>query len=342
MYHRTAPAALAALLTITAAAAPAEAAYPGANGDIVFRAYDSAESEYDLFVVTPGEQPRRLTPDNPDWEQNPTWAPDGRSVALIRRVDSGDAGGELIVLDVSTGSERHLTRGTSDMQPTWSPDGRHLVFARYEQLRGKGDWELMAISASADPADGDDAVRLTSNTVNDTEPAWAPDGSDRLAFTSSESGHDEIHLSSLVRDEAGAPQGLRAVTPLTTGRYRSYGPAWAPDGSRLVVAHDPHRAPERVLVIEPTPSSAPTEQRLALVEDGGYATPSWTPDGTSVVYSRRTSAGATLHSVSWQGGEPQAVSGGVPGQQPDTQPVTATTVGETDEPTCDLPLGIGC
>lgn len=48
--------------------------------------------------------------------QNPSWAPDGRRLAY-------DDGGTVHILDVTTGAQSRVGRGT---QPSWAPDGTHV------------------------------------------------------------------------------------------------------------------------------------------------------------------------------------------------------------------------
>jgi len=60
----------------------------------------------------------------------PAVSPDGRSCAFVSVRD--DPGGDIFVLQLSTGRVTSLTRGPAlDLYPAWSPDGRHIYFSRF-------------------------------------------------------------------------------------------------------------------------------------------------------------------------------------------------------------------
>ena len=60
----------------------------------------------------------------------PRWSPDGRRIAVERRVLGGPS--EIVVVDATTGSIEHVARETPAARmsgPAWSPDGQTLLFA---------------------------------------------------------------------------------------------------------------------------------------------------------------------------------------------------------------------
>src|SRR6187549_3687826 len=76
--------------------------------------------------------------------------------------------------------ERHMLPSVSSgpLSPAWSPDGKWIAFSM------RGDIFKM-------PADGGEAIALTSGPAYYFEPAWSPDGT-RIAFSFEATGNMEI------------------------------------------------------------------------------------------------------------------------------------------------------
>ncbi len=104
--------------------------------------------DHDLWLVTPGGEPRRLTND-PEDETVPAWSPDGTRLAYVRKHD-------LWVLEVATGKETRLTTSGSDgvlngvldwvygeelanrrgpRSFTWAPDSAAIAYLSLDQTR---------------------------------------------------------------------------------------------------------------------------------------------------------------------------------------------------------------
>jgi Tol biopolymer transport system component len=137
--------------------------------------------------------------------------------------------------------------------------------------RGPGDIRVIA-------PDGSLAASLTTGPANDFEPAFSPDTT--LVAFSSDRAKRRARLADLyVIDVSG--QGLRR---LTTGAGTG-APAWAPDGGELVVDD------KNGLLIVPLDGGKAT--RLLRTPKGKIDhSPTWTKDGTHVLFTRTDMRGA--------------------------------------------------
>jgi Tol biopolymer transport system component len=149
-------------------AAPAQAAFPGPNGNIAFSS-DRAQSHFEIWTMAPnGAMPTRLT-NNTVGDGHPAWSPDGRRIAFTRDND-------IYVMNADGSGESNLTNDPAfDRFPAWSPDGTKIAFE--SQRSGDVDANIYTMNA-----DGSNQVRLMNNTgALDSDPAWSPDGT-KIAF----------------------------------------------------------------------------------------------------------------------------------------------------------------
>ena len=93
----------------------------------------------------------------------PSWSPDGLTIAF--RIESATAPG-IYLVDSSGANIRLLHAGTA-VGFTWSPDSKWLMYTE-----GRNLFKIMAT--------GDSITQIT-NAGSDTRPSWSPDGK-RVAF----------------------------------------------------------------------------------------------------------------------------------------------------------------
>jgi TolB protein len=238
------------------------------------------------------------------------WSPDGSRVAFL----SGSFGeGSLLVIDVDGSDESHVTE-LQAISPAWSPDGARLAFEAVEGgiytvgADGTGLTEVVddghgpewspdgdRIAYFADvagnvdvfvtDADGSSPTRVTHDRAEDVSPAWSPDG-DRIAFVSERHGNTDLFVIE--------PDGSHERR-LTTDRATDEGFAWSPRGGRIVYVSYRHGAePENigigdaeVFVVDVRSG----EQRNLTRDPAWDGDPDWSPDGTRIVFTRRTDHG---------------------------------------------------
>jgi serine/threonine-protein kinase len=152
----------------------------------------------------------------PAEEETPVWSPDGRELAyaadrspspraLVRKSADGGAGSPERVI-WQTPDHFHVN--------DWSPDGRTIIV---EVRRSGTANDLLAIDVET----GKERV-LAASAFRERQARLSADGR-WLAFTSDESGRDEVYVQEF-------PSLDRRVTVSTGGAFE---PVWSRDGKRL-------------------------------------------------------------------------------------------------------------
>jgi Tol biopolymer transport system component len=201
---------------------PAEAAFPGRNGAIVFvRTYRHTYHGDIWRISRKGGSPVRLTTDSRD-DDEPAWSPNGSRIVFQRLLRSADGEQQIIVTNENGRNNEVVGYFIAGGHPTWSPDGARIAYEAHI------DAQTMAILNLRT----EDVAVLEPPAKAPFAPAWSPDGA-RIAY------------------EANAPRRFDLFTMKPTGRDRrrltntrawEYLPDWSPDGERIVFirAHGAH------------------------------------------------------------------------------------------------------
>jgi Tol biopolymer transport system component len=302
LHHRLAIIVLLALLLGLAAVAPAEAAFPGANGKI---ALDG------IYVVNPdGTGLTRITNNPGLGDFDPAWSPDGTKIAFAsfrdepRNLCDFTCNTEIYVVNADGSGQTRLTNTPSrDEAPTWSPDGTKIAF----QTGRNGQWEIYSMNA-----DGSNPTRLTDNSAfmdEDYDPAWSPDGT-RIAFSHTYRNGGELDLYLM------NPDGTGRVNLTPSFHYNDCCASWAPDGGKLVFQRD---ADDSVNFCECpdiwTMNANATNLTDLSPSIPGWASdfePAWSPDGARIAFtSNRTDGlGGHLFVMNADGSAPVEIASG--------------------------------
>ena len=241
---------------------PVAAATLASDGTLLYT-HGSASTGRTLALVDAHGASRplvHLAPVSRNATMYPRLSPDGRRIALMRPAPEG--GADIWVYDVASGTPTRLTSGGRGGLPEWTPDGQRIVFASENRGRSTIWWQAADGSARAERLfdvdglvrgapvtpdghglvfaqgvhgswsiwsvrlDGDPRSRIPRPVVtgpySTAMPAISPDGR-WLAYTSSESGRDEVY----VRPFPGPGAAVQASD------HGGVEPVWGRDGRRL-------------------------------------------------------------------------------------------------------------
>jgi TolB protein len=202
------------------------------------------------------------------WYFDPTWSPDGKSIAFVDNGNSDGAGtwgGDLFVMNADGTNVRKLTHTTGDdphtaRTPSWSPDGKRIVFA----YSGEG---IFVINA--------DGTGLHEIVNGGSDPDWSP-GGHKIAFAL---GNEPALKKIYVVDPRGSHRTLVAAE---TGDVACslVSPTWSPDGQRIAFAD---QGPECLHQIGMVAQYGGRIHALARGQVG--ADPDWSRGGRKIVYA---------------------------------------------------------
>ena len=161
-----------------------------------------------------GGNQTRLT-DDPAYDTDPTWSPDGNRIAFVSTRDGGND--HIYVMDFDGRNLVKLTEELANRDPTWSPDGAKIAFTRKKE----GHWQIYVMDA-----DGLNQTEVTKTGILgwNYDPSWSRNGQ-RIAFVSNRDGVSEIY----VMDVHGNNQERLTLDRVNEKRS----PTWSPDGQRI-------------------------------------------------------------------------------------------------------------
>jgi len=183
-----------------------------------------------------------------------------------------------------------LTHGEgAELFPTLSADGRTLAYVS----GGAGSLDIYSLRVG-----GENPVNLTADSlVDDTQPAFAPDG-EHLAFRSEREGGGIFVMGA-------TGESVRRLTDF------GYHPAWSPDGTRLVICTQNVGDPTFRFTASQLWSIDLTSGERKLLTNADAAQPSWSPNGHSIAYWGRGEGGGgagDIWTIPAAGGTPVRVT----------------------------------
>jgi Tol biopolymer transport system component len=242
---------------------PALAAFPGANGRIVFDTAFSPRPQ--IFTIrADGTGLRQLTHVGKGHAaSSPEFSPDGSRIVFI--ID-----GQIWVMNANGSAQHQLTRqpGFVNQQPSWSPDGRKIVFSHCAAPFGFIEFcDLDVMNA-----DGSGMKKLLGGNWVNQLPEYSPNGR-AIAFASNRGGY---FCAVWVMNANGG-----AVRRLTNPNLEASSPDWSPDGRRILFGTNCDRPRSQIWVMNANGSSPHPLTHMPPRGDAPVA--SYSPDGRKIV-----------------------------------------------------------
>ena len=273
--HRYLPRAVTALLiaaTVVVGGNAADAAYPGANGPILF----TRDGDIHRGAVD-GSGAQNVTATLDLLEDAPAASPDGARIAFQAPESAGGSDATGIWVMPADGGERREVSAAFGTQlvaaedPTWSPDGTRVAFVAQVWLDGGSRSEVRLYVADVA---GGTVTPLTSHNPGIDEPAWSPLGDEILV----------AYESQLWTVAAGGGEPQLLYSGFDTGLAASGGADWAPDGTQIAFTCGVYSS--SVCVVGADGSGV----RRLTPDATTTSDPAWSPDGTRIAYSTATPA----------------------------------------------------
>jgi Tol biopolymer transport system component len=209
-----------------------------------------------IFIMgATGEDVKRLT----DFGYNPSWSPDGKEIVCstawfqFPNHRFGNLRSQVFRISVATGEKQLVHTGRPDaVQAHWSPHGHRLAF--WGSRDGNRDiWTA--------PANGGQAVPVTTDSHIDWNPVWSPDGN-YLYFSSDRGG--TMNLWRVHIDEKSG-RLLGPLDPITTPSLDSGFISLSPDGKSLLYVQQTVTRALFKLAFDPS-REAPVGRPLPIIE----------------------------------------------------------------------------
>jgi TolB protein len=261
-----------AVVPIPGSQHPAQAAFPGTNGDIACEGQRNGSA--DVYTMNPDGSDKQFLTDSNARDGDPAWSPSGEKLTFESY--RNDAASEAYKMNADGSGVTRLTFNGSpeDRGTAWSPDADRIAFHSTREASdelGGSDFDVYTMNP-----DGSDPVNVTDGSSFDAQPDWSPKG-DKLVFNTDRDGPFNIYAMN--------PDGT-GLQRLTNSPAQDSGPVWSPDGSQ-VAFQSLRSGTFEIYRMDADGSNVTqlTNNNLGTFFDTFDAFPEWSPDGERIIWT---------------------------------------------------------
>ncbi len=256
---------------------------PGGHGDVSFAVSPGGDAVVfnavgdggrDLYLLDLKTLRTRRIAATPDYEVDPEFAPDGKSVVYAAG-KPGDRADHIFLRSLDGKTVKQLTaEDRNDESPAFSPDGSLIAFSRCKTYNWGGlasHWGAGVLCVIR--ADGTGFRQITADESFEVDPHFSPDGRTILFW----------YVNRLYTVPA---DGSQPPSPL--GDLRGRDAVYSPDGTSIAFSNGRYAPDCRIFVANADGTNIrklayPGDAQPALRGDGCFA-PAFAPDGKSVFF----------------------------------------------------------
>ncbi len=269
---------IALALSVSISAAESHAA--ASNGAIAYTADADQDGRYELHLLHPNGSSELLSNEgNIDY---PTFSGDGKKLAFqSTQLDNwGNLGTYIYTIGLVDRRRERLTNGFEDQyEPAFSQSSDTVAFLT--------PGSRLKIKRAGDNF----TIDWTPNGIDSVfSPAWAPDGTDRIAFAGRNNGVYNIFTY--------VPGRIDQITHFE-GDETIFHPSWSPDGTQIAFTHGDLRPGGDTNIYKVDLRTNTLDQLTNTPSDD--TDPTWSPDGKKIAFISERDGKSEIYSMNADG-----------------------------------------